>query len=47
MGGAAIKSLGLLGMQERVRMLGGELEIDSTPGSGTEVRGRLPEQVTT
>ena len=36
------KILGLLGMQERVRMLDGEFEIESTPGTGTRVRVRLP-----
>lgn len=35
-------SLGLLGMQERALMLGGELEIISRPGSGTRIRASLP-----
>jgi signal transduction histidine kinase len=35
-------SLGLLGMQERVQLVQGELVIDSQPGRGTEVRARLP-----
>ena len=35
-------SQGLLGMQERVALAGGELEIDSTPGRGTSIRARLP-----
>lgn len=39
--GPAGNALGLLGMQERVQNLGGELRIDSTPGRGTEVRGRM------
>ena len=30
--------LGLLGMIERVRLLGGRCDIDSIPGSGTEIR---------
>lgn len=34
-------SFGLLGMQERARALGGELEIDSTQGAGTTVRVTL------
>jgi signal transduction histidine kinase/HAMP domain-containing protein len=34
--------LGLMGMQERVALLGGEMEIDSGPGRGTEIRVRLP-----
>ena len=36
------KAIGLLGMQERVSMTGGEIEIDSTPGRGTRIRVRLP-----
>jgi PAS domain S-box-containing protein len=35
-------SLGLLGMEERASLLGGELEVQSTPGQGTEVRVRFP-----
>jgi PAS domain S-box-containing protein len=35
-------SLGLLGMRQRVDWLGGELDITSTPGSGTLVRATLP-----
>ena len=37
-------SLGLLGMQERVALLEGDLHISSKPGAGTEVRVRLPLQ---
>jgi signal transduction histidine kinase len=36
------KRLGLLGMQERVRLVRGEFSIESTPGSGTKVRVRFP-----
>lgn len=36
------KTLGLLGMQERAAMIGGQLEICSTPGSGTSVRIVIP-----
>jgi signal transduction histidine kinase/ligand-binding sensor domain-containing protein len=39
---AAGKALGLLGMQERVRMLDGEIRIDSQPGRGTHIRVSLP-----
>jgi signal transduction histidine kinase/ligand-binding sensor domain-containing protein len=39
---AAGKAIGLLGMQERVRMLGGDIQIDSRPGRGTEIRVNLP-----
>ena len=35
-------ALGLLGMQERVQILGGEIEIDSAPGRGTRIRISLP-----
>ncbi|HYH82768.1 MAG TPA: ATP-binding protein, partial [Longimicrobium sp.] len=36
--------LGLLGMQERVRLLGGTLDIESTPGAGTTLYVRLPDR---
>lgn len=36
------KRFGLLGMRERVAMLGGSLEIDSRPGRGTRVEAWLP-----
>ncbi len=35
-------SLGLLGMQERIELLGGQFEIDTAPGRGTVLRIRLP-----
>jgi signal transduction histidine kinase len=35
-------SLGVIGMQERSRMIGGELKIDSTPAVGTAVKLRIP-----
>lgn len=34
--------LGLLGMQERVRLINGEFTIDSVPGQGTTVRVQIP-----
>jgi signal transduction histidine kinase len=34
--------LGLLGMRERVEMIGGSLTIESAPGSGTTVRADVP-----
>jgi two-component system, NarL family, sensor histidine kinase UhpB len=34
--------LGLLGMRERVQILGGELDVDSEPGRGTRLRISLP-----
>lgn len=36
------ESIGLLGMQERVALTGGEMEILSSPGQGTEIRARFP-----
>ncbi|WHZ22497.1 MAG: Two-component system sensor histidine kinase [Nitrospira sp.] len=36
------QSMGLLGMQERIRFLNGTISIDSNPGHGTEVRVRVP-----
>jgi PAS domain S-box-containing protein len=37
-------SLGLLGMKERVLLLGGRFELDSSPGKGTAVTVRIPRQ---
>ncbi len=45
MAGPPSKALGLLGMQERLRLLGGEVRITSAPGSGTRVHLRLPLEV--
>ncbi|MBZ5608682.1 MAG: MCP four helix bundle domain-containing protein [Acidobacteriia bacterium] len=39
---ARIRGLGLLGMEERVRHLGGTFEIDSRPGRGTLLQVKLP-----
>jgi signal transduction histidine kinase len=36
------RGLGMLGMEERVRQLGGQFEVRSTPGKGTTLRVRLP-----
>jgi signal transduction histidine kinase len=36
------RSLGLLGMEERAKLIGASLSIESTPGSGTSVHVRLP-----
>jgi PAS domain S-box-containing protein len=35
-------SMGLLGMQERVLLAGGQIDIESTPGHGAEIRVRFP-----
>jgi PAS domain S-box-containing protein len=37
-----IKSLGLLGMKERARLIGGEIAIEGNPGKGTVVHVRVP-----
>jgi two-component system sensor histidine kinase DegS len=36
------KRLGLIGMKERVEMVGGALTIESAPGAGTKVRAEIP-----
>jgi len=36
------KHLGLIGMRERVAMVGGHLTLDSVPGTGTTVRAEIP-----
>lgn len=36
------KTFGLLGMHERIALLGGHLDIDSVPGQGTRITGSLP-----
>jgi signal transduction histidine kinase len=37
------KRLGLAGISERVRLLGGVVEIETSPGAGTTVRATLPQ----
>lgn len=39
---AELKRIGLLGVGERIELLGGALEIESEPGVGTTVYARLP-----
>jgi len=39
---APTDGFGLLGMRERIGVLGGQLEVDSTPGRGFTVSARLP-----
>jgi|SRR5271166_227313 len=41
---ADTEGLGLLGMSERVQLLGGQLSIDSAPGRGATVRASIPAQ---
>jgi signal transduction histidine kinase len=38
----SVRGMGLIGMEERVRHLGGTLIVDSRPGAGTTVRAELP-----
>ncbi|MFP5389166.1 MAG: sensor histidine kinase, partial [Thermoleophilia bacterium] len=33
---------GLLGMRERIELLGGEIEVRSAPAAGTEIAARVP-----
>ena len=37
-----LRGVGLLGMRERVELIGGRLEIESAPGAGTRVRVEAP-----
>ncbi|WP_113700781.1 sensor histidine kinase [Nonomuraea lactucae] len=41
-GGSAGAGRGILGMRERCRLLGGELDAKPVPGGGFEVRARIP-----
>ena len=36
------RRLGLLGMRERLEMVGGNISIESTPGKGTTIQARVP-----
>ena len=36
------KRLGLLGMRERVEMVGGSFSVESVPGDGTLIRAEIP-----
>jgi signal transduction histidine kinase len=38
----SVRGLGILGMEERVRRLGGRFEIDSSPGAGATISAELP-----
>ena len=40
--GRGSKRLGLLGMRERLEMIGGRFEIESAPGKGTTVTAQIP-----
>ncbi|MBI3913022.1 MAG: PAS domain S-box protein [Chloroflexi bacterium] len=41
-GGAGTTGIGLLGIEERLGLLGGRLEIDSRPGAGTRITAWVP-----
>jgi signal transduction histidine kinase len=41
------KGLGLLGMRERVEMVGGSFDIEASPGKGTKITARIPVGKTT
>src|SRR5206468_4689836 len=47
MEGSSAKAIGLLGMQERVGGLGGEMTIESAPGEGVTVHASLPIEIET
>ncbi len=36
------RGLGLIGMQERIQLVGGQLDIDTAPGYGTRIRIQVP-----
>jgi signal transduction histidine kinase len=36
------RGLGMLGIEERIRQLGGQFEVESAPGKGTTLRSTLP-----
>jgi PAS domain S-box-containing protein len=40
--GKGSKRLGLLGMRERLEMVGGKFTVESSPGKGTTVRAQIP-----
>ncbi len=40
--GAATAGRGLIGMRERIALFGGDIEVSSLPGGGTEISARVP-----
>jgi signal transduction histidine kinase len=40
--GTSRSTYGLLGMSERITLLGGTLQIESAPGSGTRIEASIP-----
>jgi len=43
--GGSAGGFGLIGMQERVRLLGGSFQVESAPGAGTRVTAEIPVNV--
>jgi signal transduction histidine kinase len=43
--GKGRRGLGVAGMRERLALIGGELEIESSPGVGTTVFARIPADI--
>ena len=41
---ASTAGRGLTGMKERIELLGGQIEIDSSPGNGTRISAQVPVQ---
>jgi signal transduction histidine kinase len=41
-GGARPDGTGLLGLRDRVAAVGGQLQVESPPGSGTRIAATLP-----
>ena len=39
---AATSGFGLVGMRERIALVHGSLDIESSPGAGTTIRARMP-----
>ena len=40
--GRPAKHLGLAGMRERLKMVGGSFEVESAPGYGTSITAKIP-----
>jgi signal transduction histidine kinase len=45
-GGDAVKGHGFVNMADRLGAIGGTLEVESTPGTGTTIRGSIPSAAT-
>jgi len=40
--GSKVIRLGLLGMRERLEMVGGRFDVESAPGKGTTITAQIP-----